>query len=237
VLLLGCSFTFGWAVSDDETWAWGLQARRPELDIRNHGTGGYSTLQAWRLFERLLTNGERPVHVIYGYLRDHAVRNVGDPRWLRALAIFSPEYDATVLAIPFCELEGTELDCHAPARYPHWPFREWSAAMTLAQNSWYTLRAHGREQQADEVTRRLVAGMAQTARRAGVPFSLLLLRVGEPKREAILPFARKEGIDVMDCDRRDFGRGERVPGDLHPNGKVHAAWAECVADALAVKTP
>src|SRR5262249_20828385 len=23
VLLLGCSFTFGWAVSDDETWAWG----------------------------------------------------------------------------------------------------------------------------------------------------------------------------------------------------------------------
>src|ERR1051326_826096 len=41
VLLLGCSFTFGWAVSDDETWAWRLQALRPDLDVRNRGTGAY----------------------------------------------------------------------------------------------------------------------------------------------------------------------------------------------------
>src|SRR5206468_9604074 len=38
LLLLGCSFTFGWAVSDDETWAWRLQSLRPDLEVRNRGT-------------------------------------------------------------------------------------------------------------------------------------------------------------------------------------------------------
>ena len=41
VVLVGCSFTMGWAVSDDETWGWRLQELRPDLEVVNRGVGGY----------------------------------------------------------------------------------------------------------------------------------------------------------------------------------------------------
>jgi hypothetical protein len=68
VVLIGCSFTMGWAVSDDETWAWRLQELRRDLKIVNDGVGGYGTLQSSLLLERHLAEGSRrPVHVLYGF--------------------------------------------------------------------------------------------------------------------------------------------------------------------------
>ena len=50
------------------------------------------------------------------------------------------------------------------------------------------------------MTRRLVLEMAERCRAAGIRFSLLPLKVGMPRRDAIVPFARAHGIDVVDCD-------------------------------------
>jgi hypothetical protein len=230
VLLLGCSFTFGWGVSDDETWAWGLQTRRPDLDVRNRGTGAYGTLQALLLLERVLASGERPARVIYGFIPDHGVRNVNAPGWFRALAMFSGQ---NIVAFPYCDLDRNgRLVRHPPEQYPAWPLREWSAAVTLLQDGWFAFRARGRAASAEEVTRLLIAEMDARCRSAGIRFSLLLLRVGPSRRDAYVPFAHAHGIDVLDCDRA-LGRGDFVPGDLHPNARVHQGWAACVADALA----
>jgi hypothetical protein len=229
VLFLGCSFTFGWGVSDDETFAWGFQARRPDLDVRNRGTGAYGTWQALLLLDRVLAAGERPAHVVYGFIPEHGPRNVGSPSWLKALAMFSSQND---VAVPYCDLDRNgALVCHPPERYPVWPLRESSAAITLLQDSWYEVGARGRAASAEEVTRRLVAEMDARCRSAGIRFSLLLLRVGVPKRDAIVPFALAHGIDVIDCDRPMLP-GDNVPGDVHPNGRVHQAWAECLASSL-----
>src|SRR5579885_1261991 len=53
VALIGCSFTQGIGLSDDETYAWDLQARNPRVEIRNYGTGGYGTYQSLLVLERL----------------------------------------------------------------------------------------------------------------------------------------------------------------------------------------
>src|SRR5262245_4186706 len=37
MLLVGCSFTMGWAVADNETWGARLQEHRPDLDVINRG--------------------------------------------------------------------------------------------------------------------------------------------------------------------------------------------------------
>ena len=39
-LILGGSYTQGWAISDEDTWAWKLQARYPNKTVINYGTGG-----------------------------------------------------------------------------------------------------------------------------------------------------------------------------------------------------
>jgi len=230
VLLLGCSFTFGWAVSDDETWAWGLQALRPDLAVENRGTGAYGTFQALLLLERVLASGERPARVLYGFIPQHGARNVGDPSWLKALGILSGQ---NITGPPYTTLAADGgLIRHPPEPYPAWPLRAHSAAMTLLQDTSYAFAARDRARTSDEVTRRLVAEMAERSRAAGARFSVVLLSVGAREREAIVPFARARGIDVIDCDR-PLGLSDRVPGELHPNARVHAAWAECVAGALA----
>jgi hypothetical protein len=233
VLLVGCSFTFGWGVSDDETWAWGLQALRPDLDVRNRGTAAYGTFQALLLLERLLASGERPAHVIYGFIPDHGVRNVAAPGWMKALGMFTGQ---NIVEFPYCELDRDgRLVRHPPESYPVWPLREWSATMTFLQDSWFDFEGRTRAAGADEVTRRLIAEMDDRCRKAGIPFSLLLLRVGPSRRDAFVPFARTHGIDLIDCDRA-LGRGDFVPGDLHPNARVHRTWAACVADGLVGRT-
>jgi hypothetical protein len=75
LLLIGCSFTMGWAVSDNETFAARVQSQRPDLEVVNHGVGAYGTLQSLMVLEKLLLEeGRRPAWVLYGYFTHHDVR-------------------------------------------------------------------------------------------------------------------------------------------------------------------
>ena len=46
VLLVGCSFTEGFGVDDEDTFSYLLNARYPHLMFHNFGTGGYGTYQS-----------------------------------------------------------------------------------------------------------------------------------------------------------------------------------------------
>src|SRR5215470_10696794 len=43
VWIFGDSNSYGWAMEDDQTYAWLLQQKHPELDVVNFSVGGYST--------------------------------------------------------------------------------------------------------------------------------------------------------------------------------------------------
>jgi hypothetical protein len=106
MILVGDSFTQGWAVSDDETWAWNIQARWPGFDVRNHGTGGYSTYQSLLLLEDLLNRPDPlPEVVLYGFSDHHENRNVAEASWLRSLA--ANNRAGARLTLPFCTLGPT----------------------------------------------------------------------------------------------------------------------------------
>ena len=229
VLTLGCSFTFGWAVSDDETWPWRLQALRPDLDVRNRGTAAYGTFQSLLLLERVLARGDRPAHVIYAYLPYHRERNVAQAEWLFYLAAFATH---DIVAVPYCTLDGEQrLVRHPPRSYPAWPLHERSAAVAFLEWQSALFSARPRVAQAAEVTRRLVAEMADLCRAHGIRFSLLALLVEDADMDTVVPFARARGIDVIDCARR-LGPNDIVRGEHHPNGVAQGAWGTCVAAAL-----
>src|SRR5690606_32677850 len=46
IVVLGCSFVQGWALSDEDTFAWKLQERFPRARVFNYGTAGYGATQA-----------------------------------------------------------------------------------------------------------------------------------------------------------------------------------------------
>ena len=77
--------------------------------------------------------------------------------------------------------------------------------------------------------------MADLCRSRSIRFTVVVLSTGSHPAE-LVPFARAQGIDVLDCDR-PLGRDELVGGVGHPNGRAQAAWGECVAAGLADARP
>src|SRR5262249_45375581 len=73
--LLGCSFTHGWGVNDEETYAWRLQEMLPDYRVVNFGVVGYGTVHSWIQFETAFRGGGKPRGAGIAYARLHAARN------------------------------------------------------------------------------------------------------------------------------------------------------------------
>jgi hypothetical protein len=227
LLLLGCSFTMGWAVADEDTWGWRLQELRPDVEVVNRGGAGYGTLQALLTLEQILGgDGPRPVRVLYGFL-DHGRRNVAAPAWLEGLA-----FTGIAAGTPYVTLTPAGgLERHPPEAYVSLPLPEHLAAVALLERAWTSWRAGDRAAAAPQVTKLLIREMAERCRAAGVGFSLVFLNGTKGVEREYAAFAAQNHIDMIACGQH-IG-GQVVPGDAHPNAAVHRRWGECVAAALA----
>jgi hypothetical protein len=229
LLLVGCSFTIGWAVADDATWGARVQHRRPDLDVINRGVAGYGTYQSLLLLEKMLADQtQRPTWVLYGDI-GHDLRNVGSLTWLSMLA-----GTRSTVATPYCTLRPNGvLVRHPPQSYPSLPLHERLASVALIENVWARWRVRDRATTSPrQLTDRLLIEMAALAERSGVRFSIVILTLDEHVTRARLAFARQNHIDVIDCNQR-LSPTLTVPGEGHPNALAHQRWGDCVAAALA----
>jgi SAM-dependent methyltransferase len=81
----GCSFTFGWAIPDEETFCSLLQSMFPILRVENHGVPCYSGTQSLLRLQRN-SRWVRADYVTFCWLPHHMLRNVGDPTWIQRLS-------------------------------------------------------------------------------------------------------------------------------------------------------
>ena len=233
ILLVGCSFTMGWAVADDETWAWKLQELEPRVRITNRGVGGYGTYHALLLLEERLRAGERPAAILYGYVFLHDDRNVASANNLLGISMYSLEGMART---PYATLDPAgHVVRHPPTAWPAWPLHERLALVNEVERVYVEVGARRRTGAAFDTTNRLVAEMADVTRRNGIPFAMVnLLGHGPAFRPAQLDFMREHGIPVLDCDAARApelkdGKLHIIPDDGHPDAVVHAWWARCVS--------
>jgi hypothetical protein len=230
VLLVGDSFTFGWAVSDDETYAWKLQQRWPRVAVVNRGGPGYGTLQSLVVLERELPKLPRPIVVLYGFISQHEERNVATSSWVEMLAMHSGSGNAHV---PYATLgAGDTVVRHEPASFPDLPFRTDSALVTLLERGWVQMEASERTTERREVTERLMLAMRDLTAREGATFAVVLLTASREAGEHYVQYLPAHGIDLLDCAIQVVP-ALRVPGEIHPNGILHEMYANCIAESLA----
>lgn len=225
VLLVGDSMVMGWAVSDDETFAWHLQADHPELNVRNFGVGGYGTVQTLLRLRRLLVTRLRPPRtVLYGFGEWQALRNVAHPAWLIGLYLQSPR----PVTLPYCSLDDTgRIEWHPPTSFLPWPWYSRSALVATLQQAISMRSGAAREAQERPVTEALVEQMRDEVEARGTRFVTAFLGKDARYRDHIV----QKGVQVVDCGAA-FKPGMTVPGESHPNSAVHAAWARCLDPAL-----
>jgi hypothetical protein len=95
LLFVGCSFTFGLGVNDDETMPWQFGKAVPDLAVYNYGVAGYGPQHTLELAKLNLAAEVRPrrVTVVYTYIRDHLKRAVGTRSLVKWYAGKFPWYE------------------------------------------------------------------------------------------------------------------------------------------------
>jgi hypothetical protein len=230
IVVVGCSFMFGWAISDQDTLAWKLQEAFPAWSVVNFGTPGYGTYQSLLRMEDSLPR-LHPDVVVYGFLLPHADRNVAMGYWLNAVAKRSRRGH---VSMPYVTSSRGRLVRHGLTQYSSWPGRKYSALITALEKSWTELTARSRTRHADETTRQVMLEMKNLADRRNTKFLIVFLgnnRVSPDIFESYCDFADANRIPYVDCSQ---GGDETllVPGDGHPNEKANAQWFDIVEPAI-----
>ena len=230
VVVIGCSYTQGWAVTDNETYAWRLQSEFPSHAFLNFGTAGYGTYQALLSLERYFAaHRDPPAVVIYGFIDHHEERNVAPAGWLKALATASR---AGSLSVPFVSigadgaLERRRLD-----RANSWPLRSHLASVALVEDRVLELRTRGRLEQRREATDRLLLELQRVTRDHGSRLLVAILEARPEPRGHIKAFTSQVGIEAIDCTVPNQEELQ-VPGYSHPDRRINALWARCIGDRL-----
>ncbi len=232
VFVLGCSFVEGAGLRQAQTFTGKLQARHPELNFANLGTGGYSTYQALLLLKRVLAGIDSPPRaVLYGFVDFHEFRNVALAQWVSGLAWSN---STGTIAIPYCGIgRKGDLECYPSRKYPLWPWRTALGLVPFMEQTYLMLQDFGKRSQMEAVSVYLAKKMQETAENAGSKFRLVYLASVNGPKERYLELFQRAGIKVLDCVFPQAHLPKyTLPNDGHPNELLNDIWTDCVERGL-----
>lgn len=227
VVFIGSSWTQGYGVVDEETYAYRLAALAPGWNVENFGTGGYGSYQSLLMLKRIFSEKKyAPKLVIYGYLDLHARRDVANYSWIRKLRNVKGE----IFAPPNVVADAGRLVEHRFTLFPLWPFETDYASVAIAKRAYIKLVFLRRKRYEDEVTKIILTEMRNLSANNGARFVIMKLTSAPKSIEA---FIKAGGFDVADCPEFDpelktESNAFQVGGTGHPNDKAHESWARCI---------
>lgn len=229
LVFIGCSFTFGWGVTDEETFAGVLQQRRPQWRVMNLGVPAYGGYQSMLRLEQLLASGVKPKRVLYGYMQGHEMRNIAHPVWTYMIEKYSTQ---GMVAVPYPTLDANgQLVRHPPERYPGWPLRSYLALVPLLEQQWAIFARHDRIEQRMDIADRIILDMWQLCRAHGIEFGVVLLQAQPAWKDHYARLLGSRDIRLIDCDIPPTA-DLVVPHDGHPNARAHGMYADCIERGL-----
>jgi len=229
IWIFGDSFSYGWAVGDEQTYPWLLQTAFPRHRVVNFAVGGYGTLQALLQLEAALRSHPHPALVVLAHNFFHDARNTFSRLRRREVA---PWNRLGTIGHPLARVApGGELAFgSAPVAYAELPLMRRSALANLAATAWDVL--DDRRLHSHEVTRALLERFTAAARAGGTPVVVVTLEAS-PANAPILGFAASLGARTADVSV-DLRRRENtnLPHDGHPSPLAHRRYAKRLAPVI-----
>ena len=149
----GCSFTYGYGVDDDETFAAQTQATFSQLGVNNHAVIGYGTIQSLLQLKKAETV-EKDDWIIMCFSSHHFMRNSLSQEYRSRLKIGFENSSKNLqkkmdrARFPMLESCGDSIRyVKWTEMYENWPGREYSASINFLQ----TTVDYYKDKQLDEV--------------------------------------------------------------------------------------
>ena len=156
-LVLGCSFTQGEGVPDNEPYPHVINRELKNVDVVNHGTGAYGTYQSllrMRAYFAAANKAETPL-VIYGFQGHHMIRNLAPGEWISSVMT----RDGRWLVPPHVRMSGDQMIEYKGHPVELWPFETRLATVALAHAVALKVLNRRSWQEHNEALRRLLAQM------------------------------------------------------------------------------
>lgn len=196
---IGCSFTFGAAVEDEEVYVHRLAKAWPQVRVRNFSYSGWGTTNAYLILKDRLAQAEKPDVIVYGLISHHMKRNYLRRSWFGAVR---------AATIPHFELENGALAWKG--------FTE--NYTTLLPDS------PALDEKEFKLTVALIRAMAEASRERGVPFVLLVLHNDvQALVEAVRGTPNLHVLDVSKLSTSYYAH------DGHPTPVWHRTVANAIA--------
>ncbi|MCE7992878.1 MAG: hypothetical protein HEP71_12895 [Roseivirga sp.] len=228
VLMLGCSFTYGYGVNDDENFVSLLQKEFPDFNFRNAGVIGYGTVQSLMQLREAIKKDSLQA-VVLNFSSFHLMRNGLSQTYRSNLKMGYQRSSQTVESLMrearFPYINSCDLKINYQpweTMYTNWYGREWSAIV-----NWQQLADDRRKDaRIDElmVAMCIIHEIVNLCEDRGIAFGLVCLDTTPETEE--LNRALPE-IDWLNAGF-DFTNEAltNLPYDSHPSAEGHAYLAE-----------
>lgn len=220
--LFGCSYTYGWALNDQQTMSWKLQKQLPDYHIVNYGKPAYSDLQCLLYFKQLLDSAKnKPVIVVLNYASFHDQRNVSTRSWRKTLA---PYNKLGPLDQPVAHLmKNTLLIENKQLEYKPWPLMQYSAFIHLLEitfNKFYDKKSINHK-----ISKLIVDEFKKICTKHKIKLILSGMTLDDNTKD-MLDYGTVNKISTCNM-QLDIGlkKNNLLPYDSHPNARANTYYA------------
>lgn len=230
---LGCSFTFGTGVEDEEPFPYLLgRDHWPNYKMRNRAANAYGTAHAYLSLLQELEDPDPPVAVFYGWIPAHRSRNSIRRDWVEHLA------GGWGLGANFFGVRELRKHPHLEVEGGRIVFKGVVGPEDVREDP-----PDLRDREI-AVTTHCLTEMNRLCRERGIPFFFIDLPTdpgANPLEESgrieppdfLIQAIQEHSIPLIDA--HDAHRGT-LPGDYHPNPETHRAIAEKIAGDERIST-
>ena len=214
VWIFGCSFTWGLALNDEDTYPWMVQAALPRMRVRNLAVNGFGTVQALlQLRDAVARRQPLPKVAVVVYDDFHLPRNVAAPSFVAMMRAAGSAFGRPEAAVP-----AASLDADGNIALGWVPFFRPLAKGMAEPDRDYEVR----------VTNAILDEIHGICSDHGiVPVFAIQSR---PDGDPVLARAQRAGFTTanlwIDLDANGGRQYRLLPIDSHPNRIAHAVWAE-----------
>jgi hypothetical protein len=227
IWIFGCSFTHGYSLNDEETYAWRLQEGLPRHEVVNFGVDGYGTVQSLIQFREALKRREKPEVVVIAYGSFHDERNAALRSWRK--------WNTPGDVMPYARL-GWDGQLHyytEPMRFYELPLMRYSAFVHFLEKSYN--RQEGRFQQSHEISRRVIKEFSELCRKNGITMVVAGLYTDAATTD-MLDYSKREGIPATDMSvDLNVKENTNLPYDHHPSALANSVYAQKLESFLSTE--
>lgn len=231
--IYGCSFTFGFSVSDTENYPYLLSQQLQNIQVNNYGVNGYSLSQVYLNILNSLNSTNKPKIIIIGYHEGLLDRTVCSRKWLslskQSISADNPQsYDRICLPCSeYAQEDSIEIKYKCLKDFKELIPYEYSALVGMINRSYnqkYDEQKFELYKKANDILLKKIFTLCESNH-----IKLVLLKIDNTKMEADLPVdVIYPGIDYFNDIRYNCS-----PYDpWHPNASAHKIYANKIYEYL-----